>query len=118
MRTYNIYPRGGTGPLAVKARLAQLADNLHNEVNARALRVEQPIISPDGGTHVGLAVVTLSTTTPLATIYYTIDGSYPDFNSPIYLSSFAVSTNTTVRVVAYLAGFVTSQPALANFTII
>jgi hypothetical protein len=45
--------------------------------------------------------VLMSTTTPNARIYYTIDGTTPTENSTRYTEPFSVSGNCTVRAIAY-----------------
>lgn len=44
--------------------------------------------------------VTLSTITPAARIYYTIDGSMPTTTSALYKEPFTISSTTTVRAIA------------------
>ena len=116
-RTYNIYPRGGTGPLAVKSKIALLRNSRNNVAVFRANRVAQPVISPVGGSYAGLVVVTITTTTPGAQIYYTTNNTPADFNSTPYFSSFSLSTTSIVHAIAYLDGLVTSMPTNTTFVI-
>ncbi len=63
----------------------------------------------------GAAVVTLSTSTPGATIYYTVDGSAPTASSPIYEAPFLVASNLTVNAIAAAPGDSNSAVATKTF---
>lgn len=52
----------------------------------------------------GAEIVTLSSSTSGATIYYTIDGSTPTTSSTQYLAPFLVASNETVSAIAVLTG--------------
>ena len=73
-----------------------------------------PLIDPDSGS--GAELVTLSTATAGAEIYYTLDGSYPRAgNGTLYAAPFAPGAGVTVRAVAYKAGLLPSGVAQATF---
>lgn len=76
-----------------------------------------PTIDPNGGSHVGEVEVTLETTTPGATIYYTTDGSTPDATDNEYTAPFTLTESATVKAIAIAAGFTDSAIAEAEFTI-
>jgi beta-glucanase (GH16 family) len=63
----------------------------------------------------GAVVVTLSSATPGATIYYTVDGSAPTTSSPIYEAPFLVASNLTVNAIATAAGDSNSSVASKTF---
>jgi beta-glucanase (GH16 family) len=63
----------------------------------------------------GAVVVTLSSATPGATIYYTVDGSAPTASSPIYEAPFLVASNLTVNAIATAAGDSSSSVASRTF---
>jgi beta-glucanase (GH16 family) len=63
----------------------------------------------------GAVVVTLSSATPGATIYYTVDGSAPTASSPIYEAPFLVASNLTVNAIATAAGDSNSSVASRTF---
>ena len=65
----------------------------------------------------GAAVVTLSTSTPGATIYYTVDGSAPTASSPIYEAPFLVASNLTVNAIASSPGDSNSAVATKTFAL-
>lgn len=60
------------------------------------ITVEAPTITNNDGT------ITLSTTTPGATIYYTTNGDIPDNNSTEYSSPFDLGDATVIKAIAYL----------------
>src|SRR5262249_46674149 len=74
-----------------------------------------PIISPNGGLFTNSVAVTISNTTPGALTYYTIDGTTPTTNSPLYAGSFVITTTTKVQAISAKAGTVNSAVASANF---
>jgi beta-glucanase (GH16 family) len=63
----------------------------------------------------GAVIVTLATTTPGATIYYTTDGTAPSTASQIYHAPFLVSSNLTVKAVATAAKGTQSSVASRTF---
>ncbi|TQF12930.1 hypothetical protein FJV41_26590 [Myxococcus llanfairpwllgwyngyllgogerychwyrndrobwllllantysiliogogogochensis] len=77
-----------------------------------------PQFSPPGGIYSSARSVTLTTTTPGATLYYTQDGSSPVCGAPslTYTAPFTVDTTRTVRAIACRAGFTSSTPVSATYT--
>lgn len=71
-----------------------------------------PVISPATGTYTSTQTVSITDSTPSATIYYTTNGSTPTTSSPVYSSSFPVSATTTVQAIATAPGF--SQSAVGQ----
>jgi beta-glucanase (GH16 family) len=65
----------------------------------------------------GAQVVSLSDTTPGATIYYTLDGSTPTPSSQIYQAPVLVTSNMTVKAIAAASGFGNSAVASKQFTL-
>ena len=76
-----------------------------------------PVISPDGGNFSSAVSVTITDSTPGATIYYTTDGSPPAASSTMYAGSFMVGTSETINAIAITSGFSQSLVATAAFTI-
>ncbi len=85
--------------------------------------VDTPSISPAGGLYPNPVEITLFSNTPLAQIYYTLDGSPPlDGNGPtvsaqLYSGSFNVDLNATVTAMGTLSGYNNSAASAADFSI-
>ena len=84
--------------------------------------VKTPDITPKGELDCG-TLVTLSTATDGAKIYYTTDGSTPDTtqgaaNTKVYTAPFALTHNiTTVKAVAVKDDMIISKAASASYTV-
>ncbi len=61
-----------------------------------------------GGFYSSGTELTLSTNDPTAEIRYTIDGSLPNENSPIYNNAFTLNSTTLVRARAFKSGYISS----------
>lgn len=78
--------------------------------------VTTPIASQESGNVVYLSFVSLSTTTPQATIKYTLDGTAPNYDSQNYSSPITISQNTNLKARAYKLGYYSSSIATYNYT--
>lgn len=76
-----------------------------------------PIISPAAGSYSAVKTVSITDRTPHATIYYTTDGTMPTAKSHVYSKPWTVSSNTTVRAMAWAAGFADSAVTSVTYTI-
>jgi Legume lectin domain/Chitobiase/beta-hexosaminidase C-terminal domain/Fn3 associated len=76
-----------------------------------------PAFSPAGGSYSTGTKVTITSTTPGASIYYTTDGSAPSGGSNLYSGPLTVSDTTTFNAVAISTGFVQSVVSTATYTI-
>lgn len=82
------------------------------------IRVATPTINPASGTYNTQQNITISTTTPGATIRYTLDGTNPSqTNGIIYTGSFVVSENKVVKAIAYKSGMTDSTIAIRTYYI-
>ncbi len=63
----------------------------------------------------GALIVTLSSTTPRARVYYTLDGSTPTVRSTPYEAPFLISSNLTLRSVAQAGGDPVSRVTTRKF---
>jgi Bacterial Ig-like domain (group 3)/Chitobiase/beta-hexosaminidase C-terminal domain/Bacterial Ig-like domain (group 2) len=79
-----------------------------------------PTFSPVAGTYTSPQQVTISSTTPSATIYYTTDGTTPTFpvtgTTQQYFAAITVSTSETISAIATATGFTTSAIGVAPYT--
>jgi hypothetical protein len=76
-----------------------------------------PVISPAGGTYASAQTVTISDSTPGATIYYTTNGTTPGIGSTVYSGPITVSANETVQAIAAAPSYSNSSVGIAAFTI-
>lgn len=76
-----------------------------------------PTFSPPGGTYTAAQLVTISTTTPGATIYYTADGSTPSTASAVYGAPVTVSASGTLEAIATAPGHLPSAVGTASYVI-
>ena len=76
--------------------------------------VATPVFSPEGGTYYPSVNVSISCSTPGATIRYTTNGSNPTSSSPIYSSPISITSTTTLKAKAFKSGW--NESAIANST--
>jgi hypothetical protein len=81
--------------------------------------VATPTITPNGGTYTGSVSVTLQTSTPGASIYYTTDGTVPIAgHAGIYTGPVTLTSSSVVKATAFKTGYNASSEASATFTIV
>jgi hypothetical protein len=76
-----------------------------------------PTFSPGAGVYTAAQNVTISSTTPGSTIYYTTDGTTPTTGSTKYTTPVVVGTAETIQAFAVASGFTNSNMASAAYTI-
>ncbi|MEI8364413.1 MAG: chitobiase/beta-hexosaminidase C-terminal domain-containing protein [archaeon] len=77
-----------------------------------------PTADPLGGTYTNTTLVTLSTTTPNARIYYTVNGTDPDpSTSPEYTGKISISSDTNLYARAYTSTWDESDRMEQNYII-
>ena len=76
-----------------------------------------PSFTPAAGTYTSVQSVTLSDTTPGASIYYTTDGTAPTINSSWYRGAISVSATETIQAIAVATGYISSSVSSAAYTI-
>ena len=79
--------------------------------------VAQPTLTPAAGTYLIPQQVTISSTTEGATIHYTIDGSEPTEDSPVYTSPIAVNATMTIKAMATKTNWLNSAVTTASYEI-
>ncbi len=65
---------------------------------------EKPVANLEGGFYSGSIELTLTSATPGAVIYYTLDGSDPDDDDDEYNGAIDIDETTVIRAIAYASG--------------
>lgn len=78
--------------------------------------VSQPVFSPEEGSYANQVIVSMTSTTEGATIYYTTDQSNATVNSHLYEQPITLTQTTTLKAIAVKDG-VTSYQTTATYTI-
>ncbi len=81
--------------------------------------VAKPVIAPGPGSYTSTQQVTITDSTPGATIYYSTDGSSPSSGSASstkYTGAISVSSNETLQAIATATGYLQSSIASATYT--
>ena len=76
-----------------------------------------PTFSSGSGSHCGTETVKISTATPGAKIYYSIDGTTPTTWSSVYSGPITVSSSETLEASAGEAGYKARAAATASYTV-
>ena len=104
---------GGTsGHRRIKA-----IDVVYSSGGAPQQYVALPTFSPEAGVYFEPQTVTISCETADATIHYTMDGSTPTEDSPVYSSALNIDETTTVKAKAWKSGYQPSPVATATYSI-
>lgn len=81
-------------------------------------QVAIPLFDPPAGNYSGTQSVEITTTTAGAEIRYTTDGSAPtESHGTVYSGPVSVSSNTTLRAIGYLVGYLDSDIASGDYVI-
>ena len=80
--------------------------------------VATPTFTPAGGTYYEAQQVSISCSTPGASIRYTLDGTNPNAGSPLYNAPLTISETTTVKAIAMKNEMQNSSVASATYTIL
>ena len=78
--------------------------------------VATPTFDPPGGDYIESQLVTITCETLSATIYYTLDGSKPNYRSPVYSGPITLYKTTKIRAKATREGYADSKIASATYT--
>lgn len=82
-----------------------------------AATVEAPQFSLSAGSYSGNQRVKLYSNTKGVEIRYTTDGSIPNQNSKLYVPSIIISSDVTIKAIAYRKGMITSSVSTATYKI-
>jgi hypothetical protein len=86
-----------------------------NAAPAATAYADKPAFSVAGGFHSDPVTLAMSSRTPGAQIYYTLDGSNPTQSSQLYQEPLSISANTPVRAIAYGDGLLSSEVQTATY---
>jgi hypothetical protein len=75
-----------------------------------------PAISPASESFTSSVTVTMTDSTPGASIHYTTNGSTPTAASPVYSSPIAVTATETIHAIAVATGYLDSNVSTATYT--
>jgi len=115
-----------TGPIPVSStetiKAMATASGCSNSAIASATYIiappaATPTFSPPAGSYASAQNVTISDTTPGATIYYTTDGTTPTTSSTKFTAPVAVTSTKTIKAIAVASGFSNSAVAMATYNI-
>jgi alpha-tubulin suppressor-like RCC1 family protein len=81
------------------------------------LKVVAPLLSPGTGQYGSAQNVAMSTTTPGATLRYTLDGTEPGVDATQYSGPITVAETRTVKARAFKAGWTSSDSSPASYWI-
>jgi hypothetical protein len=98
--------------------LAQFQADCSPSCGGGSSSVSTPTFSPAAGTYSSPQTVTISSTTPSATIYYTTDGTTPTTSSTVYSGPLTVSSTETIKVIGTAAGYTSSAVGSAAYAIV
>ncbi len=107
----------GAHVLHVKCWGQQTSDQVLLNITVTPATAATPTFSPAPGTYTSKQSVTLSTTTPGSTIYYTTDGSSPTTSSAQYSGPIAVNGSEVIEAVAVAQGYTSSGMARGDYVI-
>ncbi|WP_263337675.1 chitobiase/beta-hexosaminidase C-terminal domain-containing protein [Acidicapsa dinghuensis] len=75
-----------------------------------------PVLSPGTESFSGTLSVSITDSTPGATIYYTTNGATPTTSSTVYTGPISISATTTIEAIASASGYLQSEPVSATYT--
>ncbi|WP_346237203.1 DUF2231 domain-containing protein [Niabella insulamsoli] len=103
---------------ALKATLKDTRFDLGFNGDTVVAKLSTPTITATKGKKVfsGSTVVTIKNLIQNATVRYTVDGSEPDsLHAAVYKAPFTLKQPATIKARAFLKGWISSDPASANF---
>ena len=95
----------GAASLSLTATVKFTAITVTYSANGSTPTCAKPTFSPAAGVFIGSQNVSISCDTEGATIYYTTDGTDPTASSSVYSTPIAVSSTTTIKVLAKANGY-------------
>jgi hypothetical protein len=111
---------GSTTTIKAVASLAGWS-NSSTAYETITLQAAEPTFSEHGGSYTSVQTVTLSDTTPNASIYYTTDGTTPVPNAGttvLYNGPITIGATTTIKAIASLTGWNNSIAVAETITLV
>jgi hypothetical protein len=102
---------------AIAAGTGLLASPVASATFTLVTQVVMPTFNPPPGAYTSVQSVTISTTTPNATIYYTTNGTTPTTSSTKYTGQVSVGATQTLSAIAVASGLSNSPDASGLYTI-
>jgi len=115
--TASVAATAGTHVLHVKCWGQGVGDQLLLNIKVVQANAAAPSFSLPSGTYTSSQIVLLSSSTPGARIYYTVDGSTPTTASALYTGPIAVSKSMLLSAVSSASGCTNSGVSSASYTI-
>ncbi len=103
---------------AIAAGTGLLASTVASETYTEVNQVPAPTFSPIPGDYTSSQSVSMATTWPGSTIYYTADGTTPTTSSTKYTGPVSISATTTLRAMATAPNLANSYVASGVYTIV
>jgi len=112
-----------SGPIVVSASETIRAQAFRRDygdsaivAGAFGIAARTPVILPSTGTYTSAQSIRITDASPLAQIHYTLDGSEPTAQAPLYAGPFTISDPTVVKARAFGGGLIDSAVATASLT--
>jgi endo-1,4-beta-D-glucanase Y len=107
-----------TGKNSASSSYTLSADKITLAASTGGGTVATPAFNPPGGTYTSAQSVAITSTTPGASIRYTLDGTIPNSTTgTLYTGPVALSATATLRAIAYASGLTDSAVAASTYTI-
>lgn len=112
------FPIFATTTVKAKAFKSDMPDSATTSATLTYQTVTTPTFAPPSGTvFVGSLAVTVTCSTASGVIRYTLDGTTPTADSPVYAEPIVLTTNVTVNAKAFKLGMTASATASASYTL-
>ncbi|HEY1483511.1 MAG TPA: chitobiase/beta-hexosaminidase C-terminal domain-containing protein [Candidatus Acidoferrum sp.] len=102
---------------AIAAGTGILASTVSSATYTLLTQAAIPTFNPTPGSYTSVQSVTISTSTPNATIFYTTDGSTPTTSSSKYSGPISIAVTETLSAIAVATGLTNSPVASGFYTI-
>jgi hypothetical protein len=116
----NLAPGAYLGEVIVTSAAGDQGMVVPVTLNVESVPANAPVISRASGFYVGVQTLTISDSTPGATIYYSLDGKTPTNASTPYKagSTIVIPVSEKIEAIAYATGFLPSAVSSASYTIV